>query len=341
MSFTFKYLNMKPKLCFLFFLIVQTILAQTKFQEIETAINKQEVTKIVTKIACLIDSNYVFENKGRSISDSLLRKVRQNELVNIKDWRILADSLTIIIQKLSNDGHMYVRNEPETVKKIIDAENKKDNQIKSKPTEDPFFYGPDALANNFGFSEVKILKGNYGYIKLSEINISKKSLPTLYSAMQFISHTQALIIDLSNNGGGGSDIGAVLESFFLPGNIPLLEFVSRNGEKHIERTITWLTEKKYDNPIFIIINNRTASAAEAFVFSMKKQNRASIIGKRSSGAAHMNSWYAVNHSLFISISTGAPTIPGTETSWEKVGIAPDFEVDAGKEIEFILSKLKK
>lgn len=334
---------MKTKLYFLFFLIVQTLSAQTKLKDTENVIkiNKQEITKAVTKIASLIDNNYVFEGRGKSISNSLLKKVKQNELVNIKDWKSLADSLTIIIQKLSNDGHMYVRNEPETVKELIDAENKKDNELKNKPTEDPFFYGTDALVNNFGFSEIKIFKGNIGYIKLSEINISEKSLPTLYAAMRFISHTNALIIDLSNNGGGGSDVGAVLESFFLPANIPLLEFVNRNGEKHIEHTVTWLTEKKYNNPLFIITNNGTASAAEAFAFSMKKQKRATIIGKRSAGAAHMNSWYVINDCLFISISTGAPTIPGTEISWERTGILPDFEVEAGKEIECIVTDLKK
>lgn len=333
---------MKTKLYLIFFLIVQTLSAQNRLQASENMVkmNKKEITKAVTKIASLIDKNYVFEGKGKSISDSLLKKVKQNELVNIKDWKSFADSLTIIIQKLSNDGHMYVRNEPETVKELIDAENKKDNELENKPTEDPFFYGTDALVNNFGFSEVKILKGNFGYIKLSEINISEKSLPTLYAAMRFISHTKALIIDLSNNRGGGSNVGAALESFFLPANIPLLEFVNRNGEKHMEKTVNWITEKKYNNPLFIITNNGTGSAAEAFAFSMKKQKRATIIGKRSAGAAHMNSWYVINNCLFVSISTGAPTVPGTETSWERIGIVPDFEVDAGKEIDFILSNLK-
>ena len=73
---------------------------------------------------------------------------------------------------------------------------------------------------------------------------------------------------------------------------------------------------------------------------MKKQKRATIIGKPSAGAAHMNSWYVINDCLFVSISTGAPTIPGTEISWERIGILTDFEVDSGKETEFILSKLK-
>ncbi|WP_317235215.1 S41 family peptidase [Niabella ginsengisoli] len=98
--------------------------------------------------------------------------------------------------------------------------------------------------------------------------------------------------------------------------------------------------KKYSNPLFILVNNNTGSAAEALAFSMQQQKRAQIIGKRSAGAAHMNSWYVINDCLFVSISTGAPTIPGTEISWERIGIIPDFEVDEGKEIEFIRSNFK-
>ncbi|NOU20014.1 MAG: S41 family peptidase [Bacteroidales bacterium] len=247
----------------------------------------------------------------------------------------MADSLTITLQALSNDGHMYVRNDPKAIKELIESKKNEPISLEKISGEDPFYYGKDAEMKNFGFSEVKILKDNIGYIKLSEINISEKSLPTLYAAMQFIAHTKALIIDLTDNGGGGSDVGAVLQSYFLPKDIALLEFVSRTEEKYVDKTVTWLTEKKYDNPLYIIINGKTGSSAEAFAFTMQTQKRAKIIGKHSAGAAHMNTWFVVNDNLFASISTAAPTIPGTEESWERIGVKPDFEIDAGNEIDFI------
>ncbi|WP_262915210.1 S41 family peptidase [Niabella ginsengisoli] len=140
--------------------------------------------------------------------------MKQNEFGNLENWQSLADSLTNTIQSLSNDGHMYVRSDPKTVKELIEAESKASIKVGNQPTKDPFYYGKDAVQKNFGFSEVKVLKDNIGYIKLSQINISEKSLPTLYAAMQFVGHTKALIIDLRDNRGGGSDVGPVLESFF-------------------------------------------------------------------------------------------------------------------------------
>jgi hypothetical protein len=53
---------------------------------------------------------------------------------------------------------MYVRYDPKTVKEL--------SAIKGEPkpgdfSEDPFFYGPDAAKNNFGFQEVKVLEGQH------------------------------------------------------------------------------------------------------------------------------------------------------------------------------------
>ena len=158
--------------------------------------------------------------------------------------------------------------------------------------------------------------------------------------MNFIANTKALVIDLRDNGGGGSELGSVFQSFFLPKDIPLLEFKTRNGPITIDKTVLWLTEKKYDNPLFIIVNKGTASAAEAFAYSLQNKKRAKIIGQQSAGAANMNSWYVVNEQIYVSVSTAAPTLPGTEDSWEQKGIQPDHIVENGNEIEFIRTLAK-
>lgn len=128
---------------------------------------------------------------------------------------------------------------------------------------------------------------------------------------------------------------AVLESFFLPKNISLLEFKSRSGTVEISKTVAWLTEKKYDAPVFIIVNKKTASAAEAFAFALQSKKRAKVVGQASAGGANMSSWYPVNEFLYLSVSTAAPVLPGTETSWEGKGVQPDFVTALGDEIEFI------
>jgi hypothetical protein len=322
-------------------LLLLTYLLSVAYLTFSQNLKKQEITNVVTQIASLVKENYVFENRAQTISEGLLSELKHGKFNSIKTWQTLADSLTSTLQSLSNDKHMYVRNEPKTVKELIESESKITDESAIQTSEDPFYYSTGAVENNFGFSEVKILKQNIGYIRLSEINFSEKSLPTLYAAMQFISHTKALIIDLRDNGGGGSEVGAVLASYFLPRDITLLEFKNRTGDTSYSKTVTWLTEKKYDNPLYIIVNEKTGSAAEAFAFCLQNQKRATIVGKHSAGAANMNSWYTINDNLFVSVSTSAPTIPGTQKSWESTGVIPDFEVESGNEIETIFGILNK
>lgn len=303
------------------------------------SLSKKELESAVTTIAKLIDDHYVFPEKGKRIATHLLQEHKNGRFNQIGDWSSFDSIATKYLRDFSHDGHLYVRNDPKTVKELLTAKSQVvDSDSSEQFSYDPFYYGKGAVERNFGFREVKILEGNIGYIKLSEINISTKSLPVLFAAMEFISNTKALVIDLKDNGGGGSDVGSVFESFFLPKNIPLLEFKTRNGPSNVEKTVSWLTKEKYDKPLFIIVNNGTASAAEAFAYSLQSKGRAKIIGQPSAGAANMNSWYVVNEQIFVSVSTAAPTLPGTEKSWEQIGIQPDHIVENGTEIE-VLQKL--
>lgn len=313
----------------------------TSTNSLSQSLSKKEIASAVTNSASLIDKNYVFASKGKTISEHLLQEYKKGKFNQIKDWEMLGAELTTCLLNFSNDGHLYVKSDPKTVKELLEAKNQETKTDSSKQfSYDPFYYGTEAIEKNFGFREIKILDGNIGYIKLSEINISEKSLPVLYATMQFIANTKALIIDLRDNGGGGSDVGSAFESFFLPKDISLLEFKTRNGQSQVSKTVSWLTEKKYDNPLFIIVNKGTASAAEAFAFSLQNNKRAIIIGQQSAGAANMNSWYVVNDHIYLSVSTASPTIPGTEESWEQKGVQPDHVVESGKEVEFIQKLLR-
>lgn len=304
------------------------------------SLSKKELESAITTIAKLITDNYVFPEKGKRIANNLLQEHKNGRFNQIRDWNTFDSIATESLGSFSHDGHLYVHNDSKTVKELLAAQSQAVDSSSTAYSYDPFYYGHDATEKNFGFREVKILNENIGYIKLSEINISTKSLPVLFAAMEFISNTKALVIDLRDNGGGGSELGSVFHSFFLPKDVPLLEFKTRNGPGKIDKTVLWLTEKKYDNPLFIIVNRGTASAAEEFAYSLQSKKRAKIIGQRSAGAANMNSWYVVNDQIYVSVSTAAPTLPGNEESWEQKGVQPDHIVENGTEIDFIRTLIK-
>jgi hypothetical protein len=298
-------------------------------------LSASDKTAAVQVIAKAIAANYVFPEKGGQIASYIQMANHRGEFEKATNWNEFDSLVTRSLQKFSNDGHLYVRNNPVIVKKLKDPAPEKDDSEQMKSD------GQSAAGNNYGFAEVKTLDGNIGYLKISEINISKKSLPALFDAMRAMENTKALIIDLRDNGGGGSELGAVLETYFLPAGMPLLEFTARDGSQHIDSTVAWLKEKKYDQPVYIIINKNTASAAEAFAFVLQQNKRARIVGEVSAGAAYMNDWFPVNDENYVSVSTSAPNIAGKNLSWEQNGVQPDMKVKKEDPVQYIVNKISK
>lgn len=307
------------------------IILSTTLPAFAQAPSSREIASAIQTISEIIKDKYVFPAKGQEIGKHLLQESKSGRFKNVTSWKALDSIVTKVLRDFSKDGHLFVKYNPKQVQQLLAM--KKDASPDN--SYNLFFYGEEAVEYNFGFKEVKVLEGNIGYIKLSKINLSEKSLPVLYASMRFVANTNALIIDVQDNSGGGSAIGDVFESYFLPKETPLLEFKNREGENHISKTVSWLIEPKYEKPLYIMINSGTVSAAEAFAFALQSKKRATIVGQRSAGAAHMSSWYPVNEHLFISVSTGAPTLPGTDISWEQKGVQPDHVVEAGQEVEHI------
>lgn len=299
----------------------------------QPALPAREVAKAIDSAAALIRRHYVFADKGDNIARHLEAQYKAGAFSQLAGWKAFDSVGTAILRSFSGDGHLYLRYNPDKVKKL--RSQQQENGV------DDFFHSPRAREQNYGFREVKVLNGNTGYLKMDEINISDESLPVLQAAMAFVSRTGSLIIDLRDNGGGGSEIKPVLESYFLPGNKALLEFYSRSGSKEVDSSVVLDAAAVYRGRLYVLVNKRTASAAEAFAYVMQQQHRAIIIGQSSAGAANHNEFFAVNNDVFISVSVSAPVLPGTQQSWEGTGIQPDRITAPGEEVNEALNISRK
>jgi len=274
-------------------------------------------TEAIKNIAQHIAANYIYPEKGGQIASHIQAANFKGQFDKAANWKEFDEMVTKELWAFSGDGHLYVRHDPEMVKELKnpppvreEKNNMNDQSGTSKST----------------IAESKLLDNNIGYIKITGININKGNLGDLDDHIKKMAGTKAVIIDLRDNGGGGSEEGPVLESYFLPAGTPTLRFTKRDGSYTTDSTVTWLKQARYEKPVYIIVNRNTASAAEAFAFVLQQKRRAKIVGEKSAGAANMNSWYAINDENFVSVSTAAPSVPGTNSSWEQSGIQPDIRV---------------
>lgn len=186
---------------------------------------------------------------------------------------------------------------------------------------------------NYGFEKVARLDGNIGYIEYTGFPEGTKSAQQILDAtMNFVSNTNALIIDLRNNRGGDGKMVELFLSYFFDKKIKLNEVYTRfNGKTTKSYTNQKVNGKKYLNkPVYILVNNNTISAAEALTYNLQKHKIAKVIGDKTYGAANPIKVFFIDNKyhLFVPISIEKNSV--TNTNREHVGIIPDIKISSEK-----------
>ena len=135
---------------------------------------------------------------------------------------------------------------------------------------------------NYGFKEVKILDGNIGYLNLNQFADIKYAEQTVAATMNFLSNTNAIIIDLRANGGGVPSMMQLLSSYFLAEKPVLLsDFYERktNTKTQLYSFENVNGKRSTNKPLYILTSKHTFSAAEAFTYTLKYLDKAIVIGE--------------------------------------------------------------
>ncbi|MBD0371531.1 MAG: PDZ domain-containing protein [Pyrinomonadaceae bacterium] len=117
----------------------------------------------------------------------------------------------------------------------------------------------------------------------------KVALDLMRALKSSLRKARGIVIDLRNNGGGDSEAMTDVASAFLSPRTSLGRFTDRTGRTSVEpqtRTSMLMAAEsivRFDGPLVILASERTASAAEIFVASIKEARRALLIGTGTCG----------------------------------------------------------
>ncbi|MBW8810858.1 MAG: hypothetical protein JF591_19010 [Lysobacter sp.] len=278
-------------------------------------------------MAKAIGDTYFDAAKGQKIADDLRAAARRGEFDAETDPRDLATTLSDRLRPL--DHHFAVEFSPPAAAAPSPG---------LAPATPPLNVDPERRAA-YGVRKVEVLGGNLGYIDLrmfADFAFGKPDQPArqaIEAALRLVSTTDAVIIDLRNNGGGSPAMVGYLTSAFTPRGADIYNtFHSRQGTES-EAPADWYAEPRLTTPLYILISSRTGSAAEAFAYTLKNAGRAVIVGQTSAGAANPGGMVPVGGGFAVFVSNGAPTSPITHTNWEGAGVQPDVVVSAGKALD--------
>lgn len=317
--------------------------APAPVQAVEPAASSQleagEGRALALKLADELASNFVFPDQAAAYAAML----KKNAAVGRYDKGTrgeLARRLNDDLMAVHKDGHLSVN--------------------VSEPHEPgPSGQGPGGLPPLI--QSARTIAPGIGYIRFSAFFATEEEMAGLKKWLADNRDAKTLIIDLRNHHGGGlaeqDAIFAYLYAKETPlvrmemakgiydkygspmGNASSLKFEARGDKMIATHTAlpgedTALRKAK----VYLLVSNRTASAAEHFALALKATGRAALIGEATAGANHFGGPAELTDHFHVWMPVGRTYEIANGKDWEGSGVAPDIVADPKQALVVALEK---
>ncbi len=293
----------------------------------------QTARDVVTSLSQRMNELYVFPQTAASLGAYLEGRLEDGAYENI-ELAALAERLTEDVREITNDRHCGVQYNPAMYERLTAIE---------ASGRDPGEAGPGQeqrramAARNYAFRKLEILSGNIGYMDLRGFTPPEFGAETAAAAMAFLANTDAIIIDLRQNGGGDPAMVQFLCSYFFPAGRPV-HLNSLYFRPDDSTTQFWTLphvpgQRMPDTPLFLLTSSYSFSGAEEFAYNMQTQGRATLIGETTGGGANPGGTRPIAEGFVAFIPVGRAINPVTEQNWEGVGVTPDIQCAADEALD--------
>jgi hypothetical protein len=282
-------------------------------------IDAAERKKVIDGVDSNLREYYVEPETAQQMADALKTHETKGDYDAISDGDAFAARLTKDLQEVSHDKHLRVDFSP----------FKAPPRTEATPEDEARFH-KQMERNNCAFDKVEILPNNIGYVKFDGFMDASFCGPTVVAAMGFVAHTDAVIFDLRQNGGGQPAMVTLIASYLFDKPTHLIDIYNRKEDSTTQNwTLSYLPGPRLTKqPAFVLTSKRTFSGAEEFAFDLKNQKRATIVGETSGGGAHPVAGHTVADYFMVGVPFAKSLDPVTKTNWEGTGVEPDVKVAA-------------
>ena len=262
---------------------------------------------------------YIYPDGAQKMADAVLAHEKAGDYDKITDGSTFAARLTEDMQAVTHDRHLHLNYAPFEV-----AEEQREGP---SPEEEARFR-KDLEHENCGWEKVEVLPGNIGYVKFNEFAPPQWCGQTVVAAMEFLAHTDAVIFDMRENGGGDPKMVDMVVSYLFDKPTHINDLYYRKDDKTTQYwTLPYLPGTRLaSQPVYVLTSKRTFSGGEEFCHDLKTQKRATLVGETTGGGAHPVSGHRIDDHFMIGVPEGRPINPITQKDWEGTGVEPDVKV---------------
>ena len=289
-------------------------------------LSARERQAVLQAVEAAIAKNYVFPDLRAKIIERLEQAQRAGRYDD-DDSRVFAARVTEDLRADSHDRHLSLRADPAAYAAAMAPEDSDDGESA--------FQREGARQDHHGLAELKILPGNIRYLRITEFEWIDDETGRVYDdTMRFLKDGDAVVIDIRGNPGGSHAAVRYLVSHFMDGDVFEMTFLAGSETPEQSRTLEYLPAGRLKGkPLYVLIDDRDASAAEAFAYDVKQFKLGQLVGVKTAGAANNNKLLPIAPAFILSVSYGRPVHAVSQTNWEGVGIAPDVEATSRQALD--------
>lgn len=177
--------------------------------------------------------------------------------------------------------------------------------------------------------------GSLAYIRIKEFNDNTPGQFFRVMNQLIQNGAEALVFDVRGNPGGTIDsVGKILDRLLPEG--PIISATYRNSTT--PQVLITSDAEEIVMPMAVLINAKSASAAELFAQALKDYNKAKTVGVTTYGKGSMQEIHKLSDGSALDF-TVARYNPPTSPNFEGVGVKPDYEVKISPDLEKELENL--
>lgn len=265
----------------------------------------------------LLGEHYVYPASVKKVEQAI--RARSAGFVQLDD-RAYASAMRPVLSDLVKDRHLLL---DYSVHPLTDDD--RDDGSEPDPATKARM---EAFARrvNYGFTQVKILEGNIGYLQVDGFMSAEVGGAALAAAMRELRGTRALVIDLRESDNGGEPEMVALITAYLISDTErrLTRTVYRSGNKEESRIPLLDSAQRFpkDVPVYVLISSTTFSAGEELAYNLKALGRAHLIGAPTGGAANPGKVHRINPHLKLFVPEAEVFSAITGENWNWTGVIP-------------------
>jgi len=289
----------------------------------------QDTPATVRALGEVLKRHYIDVDVAAKADAVLQRALADGRYANASTPDALVPLLNRDLRDVTQDKHIWVEVVPPAAQAVQPTPASSATDAKAARAE-------AVRRSNAGVRRVEILRGNVGYLDLSNFFRPEEARDTIAAAMRLLSNADALIIDMRRNGGGSPGTVVFLLGYLIDAPAAMLfEIVHRPPEPPDRYALdaTLPAERDGKRPIAVLTSAQTFSGGEGLAFLLQERHRAEIVGEVTAGAANPGTTYPVNDRFRVNVPNGRIKSAVSGGNWEGAGVTPDVKVPAADALQ--------